>query len=879
MIELTLLGLQSVRASDGREFSSLAAQPKRFAFLAYLAIAGGAGYHRRDTLTAMFWPELDQFAARRALRNTLYHLREAIGERVLITRGDDAIAIDPTSLTCDVTKLSAAVMEGRFEEAVDYYKGELLAGVHFPNAGEAFEEWLSRERARTVGLVLRALRALAERDEAVGDYGSAVRWAQRACALAPDDESWLRRSMSLLDSADDRGSALRLYESYERRLAAEFNSKPTAESAALAAGIRGGERRPRASDSRVPPSVVSSGHSHAHTGATVPDEAISSATISTTDPVASIAPRPTQSRRLVRWALALGAAAIVTALAGQALTGRSHSHVAQRTRVLVNAFENRTDDRQFESLGRMAEDWLAQGLLRTQLVDVVDARAAFVQGHAGNGVSIDPLITARRTGASLLVSGNFYRTGDTILFQAQVVDVPTGRIVRAVGPIFTSQREPLGALDELRSRVMSALASVVNVHAPEILEDGGDVPPFEAYQEYIDASDAYVHGDNHRAEELFLNAAHLDSGFTAAAVAAAGVAANSGHCSLVDSIAHTLDAASRPLDRIERLSTQIELAHCHGRHDEALRLTLERAELEPRTSSFRLSAASAALWADRPERALNLLRQIDPRSDLSWSGDSTHFAYWSDYTEALHLLGRHDEELAITDNIPPGAPLIRAWLRGRALAALSRPAEVLALIDTALTLPVETANDIGLAPYTNGRPQYSATPAWIAVYVARELAVHGNAAAARQVAARALGWYRARSADERSTFEERLVAAMSLDMIGANAEAESDLRALLHEDTANVDYKGLIGSLAAERGDTAIADSIDSWLSHRTGDQVSWTASYYRARNDALLGRRSDAVARLHDAIDQGAWPMYLHEDPALSRVRNASASVAVATR
>ena len=265
MIELTLLGLQTVRASDGREFGSLAAQPKRFALLAYLAIAGGGGYHRRDALTAMFWPELDQFAARRALRNTLYHLRETIGDGVLITRGDDAVAIDPASLTCDVTKLSAAVAEGRFEEAVDYYKGELLAGVHFPNAGEAFEEWLSRERARIVGLVLRALHALVERDEAAGNYAAAVRWAQRACALAPDDESWLRRSMSLLDAGDDRGSALRLYESYERRLAAEFSSKPTAESAALAARIRGGERRPRAREAQAPsPPVVSSAPADSH---------------------------------------------------------------------------------------------------------------------------------------------------------------------------------------------------------------------------------------------------------------------------------------------------------------------------------------------------------------------------------------------------------------------------------------------------------------------------------------------------------------------------------------------------------------------------------------------------------------------------------------
>jgi len=139
----------------------------------------------------------------------------------------------------------------------------------------------------------------------------------------------------------------------------------------------------------------------------------------------------------VQWALALGAAAIVATLAGRTLIARSHSHVAQRTRVLVNAFENRTDDptirvarahgRRLAGAGAAAH--AARGCRRY-------ARRV-CSGHAGNGASIDPLITARRTGASLLVSGNFYRTGDTILFQAQVVDVPTGRIVRAVGPIFS----------------------------------------------------------------------------------------------------------------------------------------------------------------------------------------------------------------------------------------------------------------------------------------------------------------------------------------------------------------------------------------------------------------------------------------------------------
>jgi DNA-binding SARP family transcriptional activator/TolB-like protein len=866
MIELTLLGLQTVRASDGRELGSLAAQPKRFALLAYLAIAGGGGYHRRDALTAMFWPELDQFAARRALRNTLYHLRESIGDGVLITRGDDAIAIDPESLTCDVTKLSVAVSEGRFEEAVDLYRGELLAGVHFPNAGEGFEEWLSRERARTIGLVLRALHTLVERDEAAGNIAAGVRWAQRACALAPDDESWLRRSMSLLDAGDDRGSALRLYESYERRLAAEFNSKPTAESAALAARIRGGERRARVRDAQAPPPVVPALAPPAAPPAapSTPEDSHAPNSDAVVSPVS-----PSRRTRAIRWALALGAASILAALAGRALWSRSHSPVAQRTRVLVNTFENRTGDPQLEMLGRMAEDWLAQGLLRTQLVDVVDSRAAFVQGHAANGEAIDPLTTARRTGASLLVSGDFYHTGDTILFQAQVVDVPTGRIVRVVGPIGASLSAPVAGIDQLRSRMMTALASQLNEKGPGWLDAGAsaEIPPFEVYQEYVEGRDAYWHGDGPHALVLLLDAAQKDPSFTPATIAAAAVASNYGRCALVDSIARTLNASESTLGRVDRLSIQIGIARCHGHNEEMLRLTLERAELAPRTSSLRINAAAAALYANHPKQALQLLNSIDPQTELSWSTDSSHFDYWGGVTEALHLLGRHTEELSRATAMPGVAPLTRSWFRARALAALGRPAQVLAVIDTALTQRTETSNDLGLAPFTAGRPQYSPTPAWVAVWIARELAVHGDTSTSRQVAARALAWYRARPADERATTEERLVAAWSLELMGSYSDAERIARTLADEDSTNIDYRGELAGLAAERGDSARTDSIDDWLARQHSDAISWTASFYRARDAALLGRTARANTLLRQTIDGGAWPTYLLNEPAFARL------------
>ena len=42
-------------------------QPKRLALLAYLALAQPRGFHRRDTILALFWPELSGEEARRAL--------------------------------------------------------------------------------------------------------------------------------------------------------------------------------------------------------------------------------------------------------------------------------------------------------------------------------------------------------------------------------------------------------------------------------------------------------------------------------------------------------------------------------------------------------------------------------------------------------------------------------------------------------------------------------------------------------------------------------------------------------------------------------------------------------------------------------------------
>jgi DNA-binding SARP family transcriptional activator len=850
MIELGLLGPSVLHDSDGRDLASLLAQPKRFALLAYLVVSGRAGYVRRDSLAAMFWPELDQQAARRALRNTLYHLREALGPEVIVTRGDESVSIDAARITSDVAKLGDAQASGRDVEAVECYRGDLLAGLHFANVGEAFEDWLTAERRRINDQVLSALSRLVDGEERAHNLLAAARWAQRACELAPGDESWLRRAMALLDRAGDRGGALRLYQAIVRYLASDFGASPSEETVALAAEIRDGSRKPSGANPRLPVAEAGQPTSGSNSGTTS----------------AGLA----RGRTGARWAAVLGAIAVAALLVRAA--SATHRHELVPTRVLIQALENRTGDTAFAPLGRMAQDWLAQGILQTHLVEVVDPRGVVVQDSS----QPNPLVLARRNGAALVVTGSYSRVDDTLFLEAVVTDVRTGRVARVIGPIPSSVGSPLTGLGVLRSRVMTALATEVNRYAGQELDASAEIPPYDVYQQYIEGRDAYWHGDGRRAEALFLEAAGRDSAFTAAAIGAMGVAANYNDCALVDSLGQALSARAQTLDRMDRLSLDIAAARCDGRNEEMLRLTLERARLAPRTSELQMAAAAAALWANRPQQALEVLDRLDPATDLGWSSDTTHFDYWSAMTEALHLLGRHDQELAVATRAPRSAPLTRAWLRGRALVALSRRSAALALLDSTLSLPVETSNRTGLAPFTNGRPQYDATPAWIACWIAREFAVHGDSEGSREAATRAWDWYRNRPPEERGGFEERLVAVWSLELLGIVPEAESLTRRLLAADSDNVDARGELAELAAERGDTALADSLDGWLAAQSVTRVNWSAGLYRADVAARLGRPDAAFARMVEAWNEGAWPMWIHQDPALATLRTRKDFVAL---
>ena len=141
LIEFRTLGTIDLRTGDGRELYSLLAQPKRIAFLAYLCVAQPRGFHRRDTLLALFWPNADQDHARASLRKALHALRRALGDDSILSRGDEEVAVDFQRVFCDAAAFDVSLRANRLEEALEIYRGDLLAGFFIDDAQE-FEQWL-----------------------------------------------------------------------------------------------------------------------------------------------------------------------------------------------------------------------------------------------------------------------------------------------------------------------------------------------------------------------------------------------------------------------------------------------------------------------------------------------------------------------------------------------------------------------------------------------------------------------------------------------------------------------------------------------------------------------------------------------------------------
>lgn len=225
--------------------------------LAYLAIESGHA-HRREKLAGLFWPERPERSARHDLRQALFDLRGAIGDR---HASPPCLIITPQTLQInaesdywlDVTEFTGLVdacethdhrflsaceaCVGRLHGAVALYRGGFLEGFSLPDSA-AFEEWALLERERLQRFVVDTLQRVAEWDERRGEHEEALGHIRRWVELEPWQEEAHRQLMRVLAQNGQRSAALAQYEACRSALAKELDTGLEEETTALYERIR-----------------------------------------------------------------------------------------------------------------------------------------------------------------------------------------------------------------------------------------------------------------------------------------------------------------------------------------------------------------------------------------------------------------------------------------------------------------------------------------------------------------------------------------------------------------------------------------------------------------------------------------------------------------
>ncbi len=493
--ELQTLGrvrLTSVTESGPQD---VAVQPKRLALLAYLAVAQPRGVHRRDTVIALFWPELGQDEARRALRQALHYLRGVAGDDAFEGRSDE-VGLRDGSLACDAVEFERLMATDRAEDATSAYRGDFLAGFHVPNVAPEYEEWVDRTRSRLRDLATRAAWRTANVAERDGRPGAAVGAALRALELAPEDERGLKRTLEMLERHGDRARALQVYGAFAKRLRTEYDVEPAPDTIALAERIR-----------TAPPRVIAPAPAP-----TAP---------ATTAPV--VAPAVMSSRR--RWPIPLltlfvGLAAIGAVYVAQRARSNGNGARPSRDRILVAGVANHTAD---STLGLVLGEALEVDLQQSPLVQVLSpaqVRRVLALMQRPQDVLVDDALAreiAQREGLKLFVTGDVSTIGRTYVLSARIVAAPSGDVVGAARASAADSTEIIPAIGrlsrELRGQLGESLRSVNSSPALSRVTTTS-LGALRLYARAIDASAR--HGDVTTGIRLSSDAVVLDTGFAMA---------------------------------------------------------------------------------------------------------------------------------------------------------------------------------------------------------------------------------------------------------------------------------------------------------------------------------------------------------------------------
>ena len=564
-----------------------------------------------------------------------------------------------------------------------------------------------------------------------------------------------------------------------------------------------------------------------------------------------------KASRPLRIALGGIAVAALAVAAVLGLTRPTDSIAGEPLRGVVAVFDNQTGDPELDAVGSVLQDWLTDGLQRSELLEVVPpitAREAwrFVDQEVASGRTRDRIAAlADETRADLVVSGTVYRDGQNLSVLTHVTDAARNRPITSVEPVVGTADNVSGLLNEVQEQLLGSLGASMNRRLEAHVGPAARAPRYEAYGVLNQAIELYLARDYGQASELFLRAFELDTAYAVPLIYASLSLRNAGDWVRSDSAVQILERRREEFSVYQSYWVDYSRAVLEGDLDKA-RVTIRRAaELAPGSKAV-YNWALMAVRMGRPLEAREALGSLDPDRGVMRAVSR----YWIRSIEASHQLGDHGRELEEFHELATRHPDDRSVLfqNVRVYAAMGWTDSLQALFRSQRMSRVPP--EIIARRYRNA---------------AVELFAHGHHDQARQIAVQGARWI-----DQALPSEDRLSTlnvgvditgvgvditardemiyqkARLLEVLGQKAEALRVYTELLETNPRAWWMRGHQGVMLAWMGRDDEARAVEDWLESSALEYGQSAITLWRAGIAARLGERERAVALLQRSRLEG---------------------------
>ena len=560
-----------------------------------------------------------------------------------------------------------------------------------------------------------------------------------------------------------------------------------------------------------------------------------------------------------RWAVILVPLLLAGVAAGWWWFARSAAPPAALDAALIAVapFENRTNDRALDAVGLMVADRIAQGLTEQLSLRVVpgpvvlDAWPPAARDGSGDQKPDRVGLLARRVGAAVVVSGDYYTTAGELAFRVRITNAAGGREIAQFGPVMGRTDQPGEAVEKVRQYVLGEAAvhfkgggGVATAGIPSDFAPTGPPMAYEAYRELLAGFEAF--GRDPRAAVAHLE--RVEELYPHRALVLPWLVLSYMQVGDFDKAERFVDLVGRRIAPEDMPLVRYLQARLGGRWLDAYNAIREFHRSMPGHVPTVNTTAGAAIALGRPQEALALLTSVDV---APWLDSSSGQSCLSMRAEADHMLGRYEDELQAAKTLAEVAPASVSGLV-RSLAALGRTEEIPSAIERSQVAP-----------------RRGSSAGQLIKQAAEELRAHGHKDAARIMAQRGLEWIAAQDPAAAGSVPGRQLRGDLLLLLERWREASAIFERMAIQRPDDVAILSALGVARARLGDSAGAARASEKLAQVQRPHLLGAHTYARARITGALGQKDRAVSLLQQAFSEGQVIVWrAHGDPAFDPLR-----------